>query len=313
MTHTPVLLNEVIKYLAPKAGGVYVDCTFGNGGYTRAILQSQPSCRVIAIDQDPHALQTASLFSAEYDKNFMFVQDNFVNLQQILATETKVDGIVWDLGVSSMQLDIAERGFSFSKDAPLDMRMSGAGMSAADFVALASQEELADIIFYNGGEENSRKIARKIVETRVSRPITTTKQLADIVRSVVHTRNFSIDPATKTFQAIRIHVNNELEAFKNSLQNAHELLNMGGRIVCVSFHSLEDAIMKEYLKQHSAKKQARSKYHPAQEPDGIYEVLTRKVVEPSDDEVRSNPRSRSAKLRAARKVSEGIVLEGVPL
>ena len=304
MKHTPVLLEQVIKYLAPKDGGVYVDCTFGNGGYSARILESA-NCKVIGIDQDPLACQTASLFSAKYDKNFAFIQDNFANIAHAITPFGQVDGIVWDLGVSSMQLDVAERGFSFSKDAPLDMRMSGEGLTAADFIATASQDEIADVIYYNGGEKESRKIARKIVEMRASNPIETTKQLADIVRSVVKIRNFAIDPATKTFQAIRIYVNNELEAFKTSLQGVEKLLKMDGRLVCVSFHSLEDGIMKDYLKEHAAKKVAKSKYHEAEAPDGIFEVLTRKVIEPSEEEVRENPRARSAKLRAAKKISEG--------
>jgi 16S rRNA (cytosine1402-N4)-methyltransferase len=303
MSHTPVLLDQVIKYLEPQNGGIYVDCTFGNGGYSQKILESAPEARVIAIDQDPQVLETAAKFSEKFGKRFSFIQDNFGNLNNILEPFGLADGIVWDLGVSSMQLDTAERGFSFMKDAYLDMRMSQEGIAAADFINQASQEEIADVIFYNGGENQARKIARKIVEAREISPINTTKQLATIVKEVVKTRNFSIDPSTKTFQAIRIFINNELEVFEKSLAQADKLLKTGGRIVCVSFHSLEDKIIKDYLKANSAKKVAVSKYHTPEKPDGIYKLLTNKPIIPSYEETKINPRSRSAKLRAAIKIS----------
>jgi 16S rRNA (cytosine1402-N4)-methyltransferase len=302
MKHISVLLDQVIHYLEPKNSSIYVDCTFGNGGYSEGILQNSANNHVIAIDQDPNALETANLFKTKYQERFTFVGDNFANLADILKPFGAVDGIVWDLGVSSMQLDNAKRGFSFTKQANLDMRMSCQGFSAADFVNSAKEEELADVIFYNGDETNARKIARKIVEMRQLEAITTTMQLAQIVRSVVRTRNFSIDAATKTFQAIRIYVNDELGALEKSLAGLDSLLNKDGKIVFVSFHSLEDSIIKNYLKTHSAAKVARSKYHPAVEQQGIYQLLTKKAITPSRLEVSQNPRSRSAKLRAAQKI-----------
>jgi 16S rRNA (cytosine1402-N4)-methyltransferase len=303
MSHIPVLLDQVLKYLAPKDNGVYVDCTFGNGGYSKAILEYCNTSKVIAIDQDPSVLGMASDFAAKYDTRFTFIKGNFSNLAEILNPFGLVDGIVWDLGVSSMQLDNPERGFSFSKSASLDMRMSQEGFSAYDFINSASEEEIANVIFYNGGETKSRQIAKKIVELRNIEPIQTTTQLAGIVKNIVYSRNFSIDPATKTFQAIRIFVNKELEAFDNSLKEVDTLLRDNGRIVCVSFHSLEDIIIKNYLKTHSAKKVARSKYHKAEKTEGIYEILTHKPVIASNEEIKANPRSRSAKLRAAKKIN----------
>jgi 16S rRNA (cytosine1402-N4)-methyltransferase len=300
--HIPVLLDQVLKYLAPNESKLYVDATFGNGGYAAKILDSSENVRLIAIDQDPNVAEVVNTFEQKYSGRFHFVHGNFADLANILKPFGKIDGIVWDLGVSSMQLDNPERGFSFSKDAALDMRMSSAGLSAADFVNSASMQELADVIFYNAGESKARQIARRIVEKRQESQILTTKQLADIVRSVVHQRSFSIDPATKTFQAIRIFVNNELEAFKSSLNNLESLLNVDAKVACVSFHSLEDVIIKDYFKNNSAKKVARSKYHQSQELTGVYEILTPKPITPSDQEVRLNPRSRSAKLRAARKI-----------
>jgi 16S rRNA (cytosine1402-N4)-methyltransferase len=304
MSHIPVLLDEVIRYLDPKNHETYVDCTFGDGGYSQKILEASKKIKLIAIDQDPYVKNTAEKLSDEFKGRFTFIQDNFANLSSILKPFGLVDGIIWDLGVSSMQLDVAERGFSFAKDAYLDMRMSGQGTSAADFLNTASEQEIADVIFYNGEERQARKIARKIVETRAITPINTTKQLAEIARSVVRSKNFSIDQATKTFQAIRIFVNNELESFKTSLAQAAKLLKKDGRIICVSFHSLEDTIIKNYLRENSAKKIAISKYHAAKQELGTFEILTKKAITPSQLEVKLNPRARSAKLRAARKLSD---------
>ena len=303
MNHIPVLLDCVINFLAPKPGGIYVDCTFGNGGYSRKILQSGPSTKVIAIDQDPLVEPIAQQLANEYNNRFSFIRGNFSNLKNLIPIP--VDGIVWDLGVSSMQLDNAERGFSFSKDAMLDMRMSSQGQLAADFINQASYDTLADVIYHNGDEHCARKIAQKIISERVKSPINTTKQLADLVRSVVKTRNYSIDPATKTFQAIRIFINDELGALRNSLLNVEQLLKAGGRLVWVSFHSLEDSIIKDYLKANSAKKIAVSKYHKVLPLEGIYKVLTSKPTTPSSHEVGLNPRARSAKLRAAEKIIDG--------
>ncbi len=302
MTHKPVLLDQAINYLDLK-DGIYVDCTFGGGGYSKSILKSSANTKVIAIDQDPTTKINADKLSEEFGSRFTFVQDNFASLQKIMQPIGLVDGIVWDLGVSSMQLDNAERGFSFMKDAILDMRMNNTtGPTAADFLDTAKEKEIADVIYYYGDETHSRKIARKIIETREIAPITTTKQLAEIVRSIVKKHNYKIDPATKTFQAIRIFVNNELKALEESLYNANELLKPNGRLVLVSFHSLEDRIIKDYFKAHSAKKVATSKYEARVTLQGTYEMLTYKPILPSELEIEQNPRARSAKLRAVKKI-----------
>ena len=306
MSHIPVMLNEVIFYLQPKASGVYVDCTFGAGGYTKGILESSSDCRVIAIDQDPSTLAIAAEFSQQYGSRFTFINDNFANLADLLQDNSPVDGIVLDLGVSSMQLDNAERGFSFAKDAALDMRMSSSGLSAADFLNTADYQTLADVIFFNGDEPQARKIARKIIEARELKPIATTSELANLVRSVVKRTNYSIDAATKTFQAIRIFINDELGALRKNLSCASGVLKLGGKIVCVCFHSLEDRIVKEYFKNNANQRVAQSKYHPNNqhaESSKAYKILTPKPIAPSASEIKQNIRARSAKLRAAEKIS----------
>ncbi|AVP87523.1 hypothetical protein phytr_5800 [Candidatus Phycorickettsia trachydisci] len=301
MKHVPVMLDEVMHYLSPKPEGRYIDCTFGAGGYSRKILSH--AANVIAIDQDPDAKKVANDFEREFGDQFSFVQGNFADIRDLVTG--KVDGIVWDLGVSSMQLDEGNRGFSFAKPAQLDMRMSQKGYSAMDFVNSASEKEIADVIFHNGGEVKAKQIAKQIVASRKESPITTTTQLADIVRKTVNRYHTKIDSATKTFQAIRIFINDELGALKKSLASAANLLKTGGKIVLVSFHSLEDKIIKDYLKANSAKKVAKSKYAKVDNSssDAIYQLLTHKSVKPSDEEVKNNPRARSAKLRAAQKIA----------
>jgi len=301
MKHLPVMLDEVMHYLSPKPEGRYLDCTFGAGGYSRKILSH--GANVIAIDQDPDAKKLANDFEKEFGEKFSFIPGNFANIRNLVTG--KVDGIVWDLGVSSMQLDDGDRGFSFAKTAKLDMRMSQKGYSAMDFVNSASEKELADVIFYNGGEVKAKQIAKQIVAARKESPITTTTELANIVRKTVNRYHTKIDSATKTFQAIRIFVNDELGSLEKSLTSAASLLKKGGRIVVVSFHSLEDKIVKDYLKANSAKKVAKSKYSREEDTNSnaIYHLLTHKSVKPSDEEVNNNPRARSAKLRAAEKIA----------
>lgn len=301
MNHIPVMLNEVMHYLSPKPEGRYVDCTFGAGGYSRKILSH--AANVIAIDQDPDAKRIADDLKKEFGDKFSFVQGNFADIKNLVTG--KIDGIVWDLGVSSMQLDDAERGFSFSKTANLDMRMSQKGYSALDFINSASEQEIADVIFYNGGEVKAKQIAKQVIVARKEGPIVTTSQLANIVRKTINRYHTKIDSATKTFQAIRIFVNDELGALRSSLSAAAKLLKTEGRIVVVSFHSLEDKIIKDYFKTYSAKKVAKSKYAKAEMPasDAIYQLLTHKSIKPSDEELRNNPRARSAKLRAAQKIA----------
>ena len=301
--HSPVMLNEVMHYIAPKKDEVYVDCTFGAGGYSKAIL-SVDGASVLAIDQDPNSIKYAETLQSEYKNRFQIVSDNFSNILSIL-NERKVDGLVLDLGVSSMQLDESERGFSFMRDGPLDMRMSCSGPSASDLINSATEKVLADIIFNYGDEKASRKIARFIIEERQKTPIDTTARFASIVRRAIGHRAGKIDPATKTFQAIRIWVNDELGALTHFLSQASDALKVGGRLVVVTFHSTEDRIVKKYLQENSQKRVATSKYAKNKNiQDGsAYQLLTKKVVEPTHAEVQLNPRARSAKLRAAIKVA----------
>ncbi len=301
--HQPVLLNEVVEYLSIKDGGRYLDCTFGAGGYTRAILSSC-NCYVTALDQDPTVINFANDVSRDYGNRFNFIQTNFSKAASKLNGK-KFDGIVLDLGISSMQVDQSARGFSFMQDGPLDMRMSATGMSAAEFLETASQQEIADIIYKYGEEVQSRAIAKNIVFYRQTDCIDTTLKLAEIVRQSKHYRQEKIDPATKTFQAIRIYINDELGALEQFLANAEDLLVPSGRIVVVSFHSLEDSIVKNFFKECSVKKIAKSKY--SKEPDSLPQgkwlrIITKKPVSPSRGEVQKNSRSRSAKLRVAEKI-----------
>lgn len=303
MDHIPVMLDEVIASLAPKGGEVYVDCTFGAGGYSKAILSNNDS-KLIAIDQDPTVQKYVNDLQKEYPGRITFHSRNFSEINDILSGE-KVDGIVLDLGVSSMQLDQTDRGFSFMRDSALDMRMSSHGRTAADFVNNADEFEIAKVIFEYGDERASRKIARFIVEEREIAPIETTGRLAEIVRRAVGFRPGKIDSATKTFQAIRIWVNDEMGALERFLDQSEYMLKDGGRLVVVTFHSLEDRIVKKYLQDKTEKTVARSKYAkniPVY--SAPYKLLNKKALKPSDAEVKNNPRARSAKLRAAIKVGD---------
>jgi 16S rRNA (cytosine1402-N4)-methyltransferase len=297
--HIPVMLKEVVEALNIQPGKTYVDCTFGRGGYSKAILEG--GGRVIAIDQDPSVEKYAEELKNQYREMFSFHRGNFAEAIQILEGK-QVDGLALDLGVSSMQLDQTERGFSFMRDAALDMRMSSSGYSAADFVNEADEFELARVIFEYGDERASRKIARFIVEAREDGPISTTLQLASIVRRAVGFRPGKIDSATKTFQAIRIWVNDEMGSLERLLEQAESLLNNQGRLVVVTFHSLEDTIVKRYLQSKTEKRVQRSKYAKKEESDAPFELVYKKALKPSDGEVRSNPRSRSAKMRAAKRM-----------
>lgn len=302
INHVPVLLDQVLEFLMPKNGESFLDCTFGAGGYSKAILKAA-HCRVNAIDCDPNVLEFAKDLSNTYGNSFEFKQANFVNSHSIFQSK-KFDGIVMDLGVSSMQLDHAERGFSFLRDGPLDMRMGCFGYSAVDFINNAPESEISRVIRDYGEEQSHKRIARKIIRERAVNQITTTAQLACIVRSCIF-RSSKIDLATKTFQAIRIYVNDEIRALERFLSTVSELLNIGGRIVIVSFHSLEDTLVKSFFKQNAPVKRAHSKYaKPLKEPDDkMFRILTPKPVIPSSAEIKANIRSRSAKLRAAIKMA----------
>ncbi|MCX4083791.1 16S rRNA (cytosine(1402)-N(4))-methyltransferase RsmH [Rickettsia hoogstraalii] len=302
-SHIPVMLSEMLKALSPKGGESYLDCTFGAGGYSKAILESC-DCYVTALDRDPNVIKKAEEIKQNYGERFDFIETNFTDSFAKLK-EKKFDGVVLDLGVSSMQLDIADRGFSFLHDGPLDMRMSGQGLSAEEFVNIAEEKELADVIYKYGDESFSRRIAKRIVEYRKTARIDSTGKLAEIVRSSIGFRKGKIDPATKTFQAIRIYINDELGELERFLVNVKNILKKDGRLVVVSFHSLEDRIVKNFFKENSEKPVARSKYAKDDiviDPNKWLKIITNKALAPSDKEVGINIRARSAKLRAAKKI-----------
>lgn len=302
--HFPVMLPEVLQTLSPKDGEVYVDGTFGAGGYTRAFLQSA-DCTVIAIDRDPSALVRADEMKKEFGARFVFVRGCFGDALELVnaAGFQKVDGFVLDVGVSSMQFDEANRGFSFRFDAPLDMRMdTQSGITASQIVNEYDEEDLANLIYKYGEERKSRHIARHIVEKRKEKPVLTTLELADLVRAVVYkSPKDKIDPATRTFQALRIAVNDELGELERGLKAAESLLKEGGRLVVVSFHSLEDGIVKSFLYERAGKTPAPSKYLPrgSHESFPSFSLSPKKPLEPSDKEISQNTRSRSARLRGA--------------
>jgi len=301
MKHFPVMLDEVISVLAPKNGEVYVDATFGNGGYSQKVLEAA-DCKVIAIDRDPTVLPRAQEFKKNYGERFDFRAGCFGSLKDLVSEP--VDGVMFDIGVSSMQLDEANRGFSFAKTAPLDMRMSCEGRTAADIVNTMPEKELADLIYQYGEERKSRQIAAKIVAYRNTKPIETTTELAEIIYSVIHkTPQLTTDPATKTFQALRIAVNHELDELKDGLSAAVAILKPMGRIVVVSFHSLEDRIVKNFFREKSGNQANVSRYLP-QNTVTQTSVLTNvsKAITPTRTELEKNPRSRSAKLRFAHKI-----------
>ncbi len=300
--HAPVLLKEVLEGLQVQPGGLYIDATAGAGGHSRAILEaSAPSGRLICIDADPWALETARQGLADFADRVRFVCANFSELETIAAQEgfDQVNGIVFDLGVSSMQLDNPLRGFSFQKEGPLDMRLSGQGLSAADLVNKLSERELSDIIWRFGEERQARKIARAIVENR---PLRSTTELARIVSRVKGDAG-KIHPATKTFQALRIAVNRELGALEAALPQAVRLLAPGGRLAVITFHSLEDRMVKQFFRDES-----QDCICPPDAPictchhRASLRLVNKRAITPSDDEKAQNRRSRSAKLRIVERL-----------
>lgn len=303
--HIPVMLNEVLEALSPKDGGIYLDGTFGAGGYTKAILD-HADCTVIAIDRDLGAASFAQNLKEEYGDRFVFVPGCFGDALDHVshAGFEKIDGFVLDLGVSSIQLDQAERGFSFSSDGPLDMRMEGGGNreTAADLVNTRSESEIADILYLYGEERKSRKIAAKIVTQRTEAPFVSTKQLADLIRSVVpKSPKDKIDPATRSFQALRIAVNDELGELERGLGAAEHLLKEEGVLVVVSFHSLEDRIVKTFMRERAGLDQNLSRYLPDQEKEECwsFHLPHKKAIFPTEKESKENSRSRSARMRVA--------------
>jgi 16S rRNA (cytosine1402-N4)-methyltransferase len=297
--HLPVLAGRAVEWLAVRAGGVYVDATFGAGGYTRTILRTE-GAQVIGIDRDQRAIAEGAGLVAEAEGRLELVEDRLSNLHAI-AGNAAVDGVVFDLGVSSMQLDQAERGFSFRLNGPLDMRMGRDGPSAAEVIARASERDLAAIIATLGEERHARAVARAIVKARGDRVIETTRALAEIVARVVHARESAIHPATRTFQALRIFVNEELAELAHGLAAAERVLKPAGRLVVVAFHSLEDRIVKNFIAERS-RAPAYSRHQPEMTAAApTFRLLTRRPETPDDDEIAANPRARSAKLRAAER------------
>lgn len=298
--HVPVLLGAVLEQLAPRDGGVYIDGTFGAGGYSRAILGAA-DCKVIGIDRDQSAIALGAELVQQSGGRLTITQDRFSELDNVARElgHESVDGVVLDIGVSSMQLDQAGRGFSFRLDGPLDMRMGGEGPSAADVIAHIDERDLANVIFQLGEERHSRAVARAIVAERKKNKIETTQQLADIVSRVVRSKPGAIHPATRTFQALRIFVNEELQELVAALGAAERILKAEGRLVVVSFHSLEDRIVKTFLADRSRSAPV-SRHRPlADGPEPTFLPLTKKPLVADEHEIESNPRARSAKLRAA--------------
>jgi len=293
--HAPVMVGEVLEQLQPSRGGLFVDGTVGLGGHARAILEAGAS-RLIGIDRDRAALALASAALAGFDDRVELVHGDYRDLAQVIAARgiSSVDGVLVDLGVSSMQLDEAGRGFSFRRDEPLDMRMDrSSGVTAAEAIATADERTLADVIYQFGEERYSRRIARNIVAARATAPIETTAQLADVVRRSVPRRGYErIDPATRTFQAIRIWVNRELEGLDTFIEHGTGLLSPGGRMAVISFHSLEDRVVK-----HT--------FRGLQQRGTGLTVRTKRPIVAGDDEIERNPRARSAKLRAIGRQSDG--------
>ncbi len=299
LPHYPVMLSEMLKALFPKDGETYIDGTLGAGGYTKAILDCA-NCNVISIDRDKTAIKMAESWASNYKGRLKILNGCFGDITNMI--DYKIDGLVLDLGVSSMQIDQAERGFSFRFDGPLDMRMGkGAKISATEFVNTAEEKELANIIYKYGEERHSRKIAKAIIKARQTENITTTKQLADIIRDILPKNPKSkIDPATKTFQAIRIYINDELGEIERVLESSIDILKPDGRLVVVTFHSLEDRIVKQFFKEKSGNLPSPSRHLPVknsapQKP--IFRLISKKAIEPSEKEISENTRSRSAKLR----------------
>lgn len=302
--HAPVLLREVLDVLAPKAGGIYIDGTFGAGGYTEAILKAA-ACSVIAIDRDPEAITLAHEMSRRFPGRLCVAQGSFADMERHASScgAGSVHGVALDLGVSSMQLDRPHRGFSFRHDGPLDMRMGPDGPTAADVVNTFGESQLAEIIRTFGEERRARAIARTIVRRQQEQPIETTSALAAIVSDVVGQRHDGIHPATRTFQALRIFINRELEELARGLAAAEALLEAGGRLAVVSFHSLEDRIVKRFLAERSGRT-ARPSRHLPQPAEPALQPSFRSMGPPrtpDPDEIAANPRARSARLRAAER------------
>ena len=308
MEHLPVMYTEALQYLAIKDDGIYIDCTFGRGGHSQGILNLLgQNGRLVSLDRDAEAFNSERAQSMLLDQRFALKQSCFSQLKTIVENANmvgKIDGILMDLGVSSPQLDNPERGFSFLRDGPLDMRMdSNAGITAAQWLATVDEKYLVKILFEYGEERFARRIARAILEKREASPITTTKQLAELIAGVIPFKEKHKHPATRTFQAIRIEINRELDELKDVLQQSAQVLKSGGRLVVISFHSLEDRIVKRFIRDESG-----AKHHPGKLPikevdieKGVLQKIN-KAIKTDAQEIKQNPRARSAVMRVAEKV-----------
>ena len=308
MGHVPVLLQEVLATLLPRDGGIYLDGTFGGGGYARAILE-QARCTLWAIDRDPEAIERGASLVARYPGRLHLLHGQFGDMVALLeqAGVTQLDGVVLDLGVSSYQIDDPDRGFSFRFDGPLDMRMGKHGTSAADLVNTLPERALADVLYELGEERASRRIAHAIVAARLEAPIETTGRLAEIIRSVLPPDRSGNHPATRSFQALRIKVNDELQQIEDALRQAVGLLSPGGKLVVVAFHSLEDRIVKRFMSEASGRTGAPSRHNPAgliTRDAPSFRLLTARALRPGSPETQQNPRSRSARLRALERLDK---------
>jgi 16S rRNA (cytosine1402-N4)-methyltransferase len=306
-SHRPVLCDAVVNALAPRDGAVYIDGTFGGGGYSTALLEAA-RCRVFGIDRDPDAVRRGQGLAARHGGRLTLIEGRFGDMERLIGpfAPGPITGVALDLGVSSDQIDRAERGFSFRLDGPLDMRMGPDGESAADLVSRLGETELAELIRGLGEERFARRVARAIAAARQRRPIERTGELAEIVRRAIPRREPGIDPATRTFQALRIAVNDELGELDRGLGAAERLLMPGGRIAVVAFHSLEDARVKNFLRRRSAAGgPGASRHAPPRSaaPAPSFALLSRRPLRPGVDEVAANPRARSARLRAAERTA----------
>ena len=314
--HVPVMLAEVLAALAPRDGGFYLDATYGGGGYTTAILDAA-ACTVWAIDRDPDAIARGTALAARHPGRLHLLHGAFADMVDLLAAHgvTALDGIVFDLGVSSFQLDDPARGFSFRHDGPLDMRMARTGPSAADLVNTLPEGALADTLYQLGEERASRRIAKAIVAARAEAPIATTGRLASIIRAVLPPDRSGHHPATRSFQALRIRVNDELGQIERALDHAAALLAPGGRLVVVAFHSLEDRLVKRFMTDAAGRTPAPSRYDPAgllSRPDARFRLLAHGAGKPGDAETGANARARSARLRAMERLPARPVQEAAP-
>ena len=314
MSHIPVMLDYVVEHMAPKDGDIIVDGTFGGGGYTKALLE-HANCQLIAIDRDPHAISRSEPIKSVFAERFEILEGPFGDMDVLLEQNgvSSVDGVVLDLGVSSFQLDQGERGFSFMRDGPLDMRMSISGPSAADIVRNANESDLADIIYQLGEEKDSRRIARRIVEARKVEDITTTLQLAEVIEAAVGGRKGKrTHPATKAFQALRMFVNDELGELARALVAAERVLKPGGRLVIVTFHSLEDRMVKSFMSARSGKISGGSRFMPEMAETGPKPTFERmkRISAPETAEVAANARARSSRLRSAVRTDKPVWADG---